>query len=389
MISTNGRAAPVVSRCLGRWAFLILFVGILTGCSIFNGSSSKMAPLDLGPNVPLFSVRQVWTSRIGGVTAQSFEVHASGDVLTLASLDGTVVALDPKTGADIWRLSLGEPLSAGVGSDGKWTAVVSRSNQLVMIESGREIWRKPLSTQTFTSPLVAGDRVFVLAADRSVSSYDATTGQRLWSQSRPGESLVLRQSGVLTAVGDTLVVGLSGRLVGLNPLTGNVRWEVPLAVARGTNDVERLVDLVGRPSRVANSFCVRAFQAAVGCIDSSSGRLSWIQTAHGITGLHGDSAVLFGSEANGSFVAWRRGDGTRLWTTDRLKYRKLTAPLLLGRSVVVADDTGLVHLLAKEDGSPMNRLMTDASGVAMAPVVISETLVVVTRNGGIYGFRPD
>jgi hypothetical protein len=31
---------------------------------------------------------------------------------------------------------------------------------------------------------------------------------------------------------------------------------------------------------------------------------------------------------------------------------------------------------------------TDGSAIAAAPVVASNTLVVVTRNGGIYGFVP-
>ena len=48
----------------------------------------------------------------------------------------------------------------------------------------------------------------------------------------------------MLAVDDTLVVGLSGRLAGLNPSTGGVRWESPIASPRGINDVERLVDLV-------------------------------------------------------------------------------------------------------------------------------------------------
>jgi len=37
----------------------------------------------------------------------------------------------------------------------------------------------------------------------------------------------------------------------------------------------------------------------------------------------------------------------------------------------------------------LNRLTTDDSGIAAAPVVAADTLVVVTRNGGVYGFRPD
>ena len=41
------------------------------------------------------------------------------------------------------------------------------------------------------------------------------------------------------------------------------------------------------------------------------------------------------------------------------------------------------------DAAPLNRLDTDGSGIAAAPVAAGDTLVVVTRKGGVYGFRPD
>ena len=88
-------------------------------------------------------------------------------------------------------------------------------------------------------------------------------------------------------------------------------------------------------------------------------------------------------------IGTRRADGARAWSYDRLQYRKLTAPLLLGRSVVVGDDAGWVHLLSRDDGQPLNRFGTDNSGIAATPVVAANTLVVVTRNGAVYGFRPD
>jgi len=374
---------------LMRVTALVVLVAALTGCSLWSGGSAKPVPADLGANVAVLGVRQAWTARVGSVSGLPLEVHAAGNVVTVASAEGVVAAIDARTGGDIWRTALGEPLSAAVGSDGKSAAVVSRSNALIVVESGRERWRENLVSQVFTPPLVAGGRVFVLAADRSVSAYDAATGRRLWAQQRPGEPLVLRQAGVLLAVGDTLVVGLSGRLVGLNPDNGSVRWEAPIASARGTNDVERLVELVGRTSKVDDSVCARSFQTVVGCVNTARGTVAWTQPASGAEGIHGDADALFGVESNGTVVAWRRNDGSRLWGSDRLKHRKLTAPLLLGRSVVIGDDTGLIHLLSRTDGAPLNRVATDGSGIAAAPVVAADTLVVVTRNGGIYGFRPD
>jgi outer membrane assembly lipoprotein YfgL len=373
-----------------RPALLLVLSAVLSACSWLGiGSSAKQKACRAGPNVPVLAVRQSWTARIGSVEGLPLEAQVNGHVVTLAARDGTVAALDGRTGGDIWRTDLRTPLSAGVGSDGKWTAVVTHDNQLVVLEGGKELWRQRLGTQVFTPPLVAGWRVFVLGADRSVSAFDAATGRRLWAQTRTSDPLVLRQAGVLLPVRDTLVAGISGRMVGFNPDNGSIRWEAPIASARGTNDLERLIDLVGRVSREGDSVCARAFQAAVGCVDTARGTVAWTQLASGAEGVHGDADYVYGTESNGLVVAWRRQDGTRAWTVDRLKFRKLTAPLALGRAVVIGDNTGLVHLLARDDGAPLNRLSTDDSGVAAAPVVAGETLVVVTRKGNVYGFRPE
>lgn len=373
----------------GRSAVLLALVAAMAGCSFWGGGDAKPKPVDLGANVPVLGVRQAWVAKIGAMQGMSLVVDVRGTAINLASADGVVAGIDARTGGDLWRVSLGEPLAAGVGSDGKWSAVVSRGNEVIVLEAGRELWRRRLASQVYTAPLVAGARVFVLGADRSIVAFDAKSGQRLWSQSRPGEPLVLRQPGILTAVGDTLIAGLSGRLVGLNPDTGTVRWEAPVASPRGTNDVERLVELVAPFSRVDGSVCARAFQAAVGCVNAARGSVEWVQKANGGQGIHGNDAVLFGTESNGVVVSWRRADGARLWTSERLQYRKLTAPLLLGRSVVIGDDAGLVHLLSRDDGAPLNRMQTDGSGIAATPVVAADTMVVVTRNGNVYGYRPD
>ena len=380
-------AARKSHRALFAALTLATVLGV-SGCSLWGGSS-KPKPAELGPNVPVLGVRQAWTAKMRAMDGMALDVRVNGTTVTLASAQGEVAAIDARTGGDIWRTQLNLPLASGVGSDGRWAAVVSRSAQLVMLDGGREVWRKPLTAQAYTAPLVAGNRVFVLAADRSVAAFDAATGYRLWGQQRPGEPLILRQGGVLMAVGDTLVAGLSGRLVGFDPDNGVVRWEAPLASPRGTNDVERLVEIVGRTSRVGDNLCARAFQATVGCIDAARGAVLWTLPASGSEGIDGDADMLFGTESNGTVVAWQRADGKRAWTSERLQFRKLTAPLLLGRSVVVGDDTGLVHLLSREDAAPLNRLATDGSAIAAAPVVAGDTLVVVTRKGGVYGFRPD
>ena len=315
-------------------------------------------------------------------------LSASTNTVMLAAGNGLVLAVDAGTGRELWRVSSGSALAAGVGGDARLAAVVTRGNELVTMADGKIIWRQKLLAQSFTAPFVAGGRVFVLAADRSVSAFDGASGRKLWTQQRPGEPLVLRQAGVLQAVGNTLLAGLGGRLTGLNPDNGSVRWELPIAIPRGVNDIERLVDLVGPASRLQQIVCVRAFQASVGCVNAERGSLLWSRPADGSRGLDGDERLVFGVESDGRVIAWQRADGERAWTSDELRYRGLTAPHVVGRSIAIGDASGFVHLLSRQDGSLLNRLSTDGSAIVAPPVLVGDTLVVVTRKGNVFGFQP-
>ena len=373
----------------GRWLALSLLATSLGACSMFSGNQDKPKPKDLGASPTLMPVHQAWAVKLGNEVPLAMPVQVQGNVVSVVTKNGGVHLLDAASGQSLATINAGEPLTTGVGSDGKRVAAVTQSNELLVYEDGKQLWKVRLGAAVYTPPLVTGGRVFVMAADRSLQTFDGVTGRRLWTAERPGEPLILRQPGVLMAVGNTLVVGVSGRLAGVDPDTGSVRWEAPLASPRGTNDVERLVDLVAPVSREGSSVCARAFQATVGCVDTNNASTRWIQPSKGSDGIAGDGEAVFGAESNGTVQAWRRMDGTRLWAIDDLQYRKLTAPLLLGRSVVMGDDTGTVHLLSKQDGSALARLNTDASGVAATPVAAANTLVVVSRNGTVYGFRPD
>lgn len=367
-----------------RALLAIVCVAVLTGCAS-SGNAPK--PAELSPLLPTIAVRQAWVNPLGPALLDA-NLAVVGSRVVAASSNGTVAMMDVATGTDVWRLSLGSGLTAGVGSDGFLAAVVTDRNDVVAMVEGKEVWRQRLAAAVYTAPLVAGQRVFVLGADRTITAFDGNSGARLWSQNRPGEPLVLRKSGVMLAVGDTLVVGMGGRLVGFNPNNGSVRWDVPIALPRGSNDVERLVDLAGPASRLNDDVCVRAFQAAVGCVDASRGRLKWTRPADGRQGVHGDESTLFGTESNGQVVAWNRGTGEKLWTYDGLSHRGLAAPLLLGRSVAVPDGFGLVHLLSRETGLPMARLVTDGTPIASAPVLSGDTLLVLTQGGRLFAWRP-
>ncbi len=370
-----------------RWISLTRFAlaGVCVALAACSGPS-RPKPTEIQGVTVLQEIRTSWTANVGKVDFP-LVVSAREDRIALANSQGVVAVLDATTGKDIWRLKLDQAISAGVGSDGQQLAVVTRNNELVTLQDGKVQWRKSLPAQSFTAPLVAGARVFVLTADRSVIAFDGATGRQLWTQQRPGEPLVLKQAGVMLAFKNTLVVGLSGRLSGLDPNTGVIRWESAIATPRGTNDVERLVDLVAPFDRVGDVVCVRAFQAAVGCVNAERGQGVWTRPSAGEMGVSGNETLLVAPMSNGVVQAFNRSNGERVWDTERLKYRILSAPLVTPRGVLVADNGGWLYLLSLADGALLNRIKLDSEELATAPVFAGGRYVVVTREGRVTGLQ--
>lgn len=366
------------------WLLAALAAFLVGACA----GPEKPSPAVLAPNPASLPVRSVW-SNPKALGEEPLDIKVDGSDVLVTTKAGRIVSLNAASGGENWRVDVGASITSGLGGDAARMALVTQGNTLVALEQGKELWRANIQALVLTAPLVAGGRVFVLGGDRMISAFDAATGQRLWQQQRTGEPLILARAGLLTAVGDTLVVGLGGRVVGLNPQNGSTRWDVALANVRGTNEVERLADIVAGTSRRGAVLCMRAFQSAVGCVDGNSGRLLWTRTANGFAGVAGDANVLVGTEADGRLRAWQRASGEVLWSSENFRFRGLSAPVVWDRSMVFGDSAGFLHFLDVRDGTLMNRLVTDDSAVTLGPVVVGKNVVVVTQRGGLYAYASD
>jgi len=373
-----------MSFALSSRALALLLI-VLTACS---SGPDKPEPTPLQAFTPQIQGARVWQSRLGDVKFP-LAVVADATSVTLASSDGTVVALATETGRELWRAEAGATLSAGVGSDGRYASVVTSGNEVVVFDAGRLLWRARLETRVVTAPLVAGERVFVLGVDRSVQAFDVLDGRKLWAQPRSGDPLTLLQPGVLLPWQNTLVVGQGARLVGLDPLSGAQRWEAAIASPRGTNEVERLADLVGPAARVGDTICARGFQSAVGCVDAARGVLSWSKNIGGAKGVAADEQRVFAADASDRITAWNRAGGEVAWTSDDLRFRSLSSPLVQGRTLVFGDYQGQMHFLDRENGRPLLRLPTDGEAIVGPPVKAGRHIVAVTRDGNVFAFRTE
>jgi len=374
-------ASARTERATSYWLGAAALLAILAGCS-----ASKPKPQPLEPLTPKITVNLAWSARVDSVQFP-LAVAVTGGVFTVAATDGTVLALDADTGRQIWRGSAGAKLSAGVGSDGRFAAVVTSDGELVVFDQGQIKWRKQLAARVATAPLVAGERVFVVGVDRAVQAFDAIDGRKLWVLQRPGDPLTLAQSGVLAPFKDTLIVGQGPRMAGVDPLRGTIRWDVAVGSPRGANEIERLADLVGPSVRVGDLICTRSFQAAVGCVNAQTGATSWSKNFGGTDAVAADDQFLIAADGTDRISAWKTTTGEAAWSTDKLLYRGLGSPLSLGKSVVFGDSEGTLYWLARDTGEAQLRMSTDGGAIVAAPAKSGATMLVVTRKGGLFAFR--
>jgi hypothetical protein len=204
------------------------------GCSLLpptlGGTAEKPKPAELQANPNLIGVRQAWTAKVGTV---DFPLVVTGQRQRrghgLERRHGGRHRCHQRAANNgaARRAVRWPPASASTAGT---AAVITRSNEVVAFASGKEVWRQKLNALSYTPPLVAGARVFVLGADRSVRAFDGGTGRRLWTQHArraAGAAPGRRDAGRGRHAG-----GGAGRPAGgLNPLNGSVRWEAPIATA--------------------------------------------------------------------------------------------------------------------------------------------------------------
>lgn len=370
-------------RLISHIAALTL-LGALSACS---SSKPEPAPLE-SLDAKSVSARATiaWSTRVGEVQPTATLAVAGGRV-AVASTDGDLVVLDAASGREAWRAQVKGKVSAATGFDGRYAAIVTDANELQVFDQGKLLWQELQPGRVMTAPVVAGERVFLQAVDRSVRAYDVLDGRWLWAYQRPGsDPLALGSRLVIQPFRDTLLVGQGNRLVGLDPLKGTPRFDVNVGTPRGSNEVERLADLVGPMARVDDEACVRVFQFSVACLELNRGSVRWTRPQAGTQAVTADLRTVVGADGSDRLTAWKAENGDFLWRVDRFIHRGLGTPVIWGERIVVGDAKGYVHILAKADGRTVGRIELDSPLVA-PPVIQGDLLLVLTRKGTVVALR--
>ncbi|WP_277187959.1 outer membrane protein assembly factor BamB [Caballeronia sp. BR00000012568055] len=377
---------------LKRYAvpFACAMTALLAACS--STKDERRVPVPLVDFKPVLTVNQAWKASVGKAGRYLFSPVAVGDFVYAAGANGSVAKIDSKTGQDVWRVKLKDDLSAGVGSDGNLTAVGGLKGQVdVLGPDGKLLWTATAPGEIVSPPLVGNDLVIVRTIDGKVIAFNSQTGEQKWIFQLRAVPLNLRVSAGMTFAGNQAVLAgfPGGGFAAINLQSGDAFWQAPVSYPKGVTEVERINDVTGAPGLVGAQTCAVTFQGKLGCFDANSGKPDWERNYSSNSGLAQDDTIVATGDDWSVVNAFRATDGTPLWKNDKLKNRDVSVPYILGRAVVVGDYKGFVHFLSADNGELVGRMPTDGSAITAAPVLAGNTLVVQTKDGDLYGFRPN
>ncbi len=351
----------------------------------FGSSAPKVKPTELSPIQATAELKSLWQASVGSGGEYVFSPAVVGNSVYAAARDGSLVRVDG--GRQVWRVSAGQVLSGGVGSDGTLVVVGTPKGEVLAFDAatGRESWKARVSSEVLAAPAVADGLVVVRSGDSRIFGFDAADGKRRWVYQRSTPALSLRSSvGVMLAGKFTLAGFPAGKLVAIANNNGASVWEVTVALPKGATELERVADVTSSPAVSGTTICAAAYQGRVACFESSSGNALWSREMSSSVGLDMDSRYVYVTDDKGAVHCLDRNSGASVWKQDKLGLRAVSRPLAIGNHVAVADYQGFVHLLRREDGAFAARLATDGSAVRSEPQRLGDALLVQTANGGLY-----
>jgi outer membrane protein assembly factor BamB len=338
---------------------------------------------------PTVRLHKIWGASVGGGAKKlrlGLGIAAADGRLFAAGRDGIVAAFDLKTGRPAWRVDTKLDLAGGTGVGNGLVTVGSSDGQVVALDAtnGRELWRADVSGEVLSAPAVSTSGVVVRTVDGKLRALALGDGKELWVQEQQVPRLSLRGAASPVIAQEMAVAGFdNGRVLAVNLTDGTTVWDAPLSPPRGRTELERLNDIDAAVKVSGDEVFVAGFQGRAAMLALDSGQIWWTRDASSYRGVDVDDDQVYVANANGDVVAMKRRTGVEVWRNESLRFRGLSAPVVAGEHVVVADFEGYVHWFDRATGVIAGRTKAGGDRVTNAMVSVDGVVYLISDKGDI------
>ena len=338
-------------------------------------------------------IERAWTVSLGGgdeVMRGGLAPAADGERVFLAGREGDVLAVQAQNGRTLWRVKTRAELTGGPGAGAGVVAVGTADGEVIALDAvtGSRRWSVRVGGEILAAPAIAANAIVVRTVAGRVVGLALEDGKEIWREDQQIPRLTLRGTAPPVIAGNAVLCGFdNGRVLSIDAAKGEVLWEQLVSPARGRTELERLVDIDAAVKVSGVDVFVAGFQGRVAMLALDSGQTWWSREISSHRGLDVDDEYVVVSGAMGEVIGLRRRTGVEIWRQSDLRLRRLSAPVLIGGRVAVADFEGYVHWLDAATGAFVARSKTSGR-TSNAPLVVGDLVIVQDDEGRVTALRP-
>ena len=388
---------PAVLSAL-LFALLLALLLVTAGCgSTSSKDEEDMEPAELQEFVPETGLTRLWQRDTGkglGSNYNRLDPVMVNDNLLVASVYGTFMLVNQQDGDVVWRHSLDDTLSGGIGLGRESFYLGTHSGAVISLAlaDGAEQWRRKLSSEILSPPVTNGDLLVVHTFDGRVYGLDEASGEQRWVYDGNLPVLTMRGTSKPVFFEGLVIVGqANGKLIALDKASGRIRWERRVAMAQGRSEIERIVDIDASPYISGSLVYAVSFQGRIVAFDAATGRPLWQEEESSFNEMAEGFGNIYVSSSQSTVTAYGKSDGSIRWEQSALARRQLGSPKIIKSYIAVGDFEGYVHLLSQVDGHMVARRQIDPTGLRSPLLVNGDTFYVYSNSGKLtaYKLNPD
>jgi len=353
-------------------------------------------------------VRKAWSRSFGEGSSRSGQVLAApvienGRIFAMDA-ESVVTAFDAANGRRLWKFDT-QPKKAntttfggGVAALGNRVYVATGYAEVLALDpkTGKQLWRRTVPGPLHSAPTVADGRVFAVTVENQLEVLAADDGRILWTHNGLPETAGLLGGSSPAVEGDIVVVAYSsGEIFALRVENGRPLWTDNLASARSLDALTQLADIRGRPVIDHGLVFAISHSGRMVAIDLRTGDRVWEQDIGGsyTPWVAGDYVYVLTNDE--SLVCLTRHEGKIKWVLDLPRYENeekkkdpldWSGPLLAGDRLIVLASTGDAISISPYTGKPLGRIEF-SDGSYVAPVLANKTLYIVTQGADLIAYR--
>ncbi len=330
-----------------------------------------------------------WTTNTGaGIDTASYTMQPLLIQNQFFSVDteGLVKVIDAEKGKVKWKFETGLPAITGLAGNSETLIASSRDGDLNaynLLDEKLELrWSIQLKREIRATPVVDDRQVFVRTSDGKLTAISLSDGTVQWTVSRRVPALSLTGNSEPLVRGDLVYSGFdNGRIAAFNRVNGSTVWEVTVSSPSGRTEIERMVDLDGQFILRDGVIYISSYQGKLMAIQALDGNVLWSRKFSSYQSIEIDDEALYLSSDNSHLWSIDRRTGSAFWMQEVLHARKITAPVLIDDSLVVADLEGYVHWFDKSDGTLIGRVQPTGTRYLARPQIWQGKVVVIDSDG--------